>query len=127
VPLLGLGVVVMLLHNRAAVLRTALLVPPDLAAAQSAAPVGFSLGALFLTFLKIGATLYGSGYVLLAFLHHDFVARLGWLTDQASIVDVLTAGLAAVAAVLLIRFRLNSAWLVLGGGVVGLVAGSLRG
>ena len=41
----------------------------------SAAPVG--LGALFLAFLKIGAMVFGSGYVLLAFLRADFVNRLG--------------------------------------------------
>ena len=35
----------------------------------------FSLPLLFLTFLKIGAVLYGSGYVLLAFLRADFVTR----------------------------------------------------
>lgn len=39
-----------------------------------------SLGLLFLLFLKIGATLYGSGYVLLAYLKNEFVAR-GWLTE----------------------------------------------
>jgi len=38
----------------------------------------FSLPLLFFTFLKIGAVLYGSGYVLLAFLRADFVIRLGW-------------------------------------------------
>jgi chromate transporter len=173
------------------------------------AQVQVSLSTLFLTFLKIGAVLYGSGYVLLAFLRNDFVERLGWLTDQQlldavavgqftpgpvfttatfvgyivagvpgavlatvgiflpsfffvallhplvprlrrspwtaalldgvnvaaiglmaavawqlgrdAIVDPLTAMLAIVAAVLLIRFRINSAWLVLGGGVVGLL------
>jgi chromate transporter len=37
---------------------------------------------MFLLFLKIGSVLYGSGYVLLAFLRGDFVSRLGWLTDQ---------------------------------------------
>ncbi|HZD58327.1 MAG TPA: chromate efflux transporter, partial [Anaerolineales bacterium] len=42
----------------------------------------FSLPVLFLTFLKIGSILYGSGYVLLAFLRADFVSRLGWLTDK---------------------------------------------
>src|SRR5215213_17462 len=47
-----------------------------------AAPVPVSLMTLFLTFLKIGAVLYGSGYVLLAFLRNDFVERLGWRTDQ---------------------------------------------
>lgn len=173
------------------------------------AQVPVSLTTLFLTFLKIGAVLYGSGYVLLAFLRNDFVERLGWLTDQQildavavgqftpgpvfttatfvgyvvagfpgavlatigiflpsfffvallhpivprlrrypwtaalldgvnvaaiglmaavawllgrdAIVDPLTAALAIAAAVLLIRFRVNSAWLVLGGGVLGLV------
>jgi chromate transporter len=177
--------------------------------AQAATPAPFSLGQLFFIFLKIGAVLYGSGYVLLAFLRNDFVDRLGWLTDQqlldavaigqftpgpvfttatfigyiigswpgailatvgiflpsflfvaaihpliprlrrspwtgslldgvniaavglmaavtwelgrAAVVDWLTALLALLAAVLLIRFKVNSAWLVLGGGVVGLV------
>ena len=40
-------------------------------------------GTLFLTFLKIGAVLYGSGYVLLAFLRGDFVERLR-LADRAA-------------------------------------------
>src|SRR5215207_6623973 len=35
-------------------------------------PIPVSLMTLFLTFLKIGAVLYGSGYVLLAFLRNDF-------------------------------------------------------
>jgi chromate transporter len=220
VPLLGIAVALMLVENRGRLLRpggagpqsrTSSLVPalPLLHAAPLAAAVtGFSLLTLFLTFLKIGATLYGSGYVLLAFLRDDFVDRLGWLTDQqildavavgqftpgpvfttatfigyilgglpgaivatvgiflpafvfvaivyplvprlraspwtsafldganaaaiglmaavawqlgaSSIVDALTAGLALVAAILLIRFRVNSAWLVVGGGLVGL-------
>ena len=46
---------------------------------------------LFLTFLKIGAVLYGSGYVLLAFLRADFVVRLGWLTDQ-QLIDAVAIG-----------------------------------
>ncbi|GAC1645881.1 MAG: chromate efflux transporter [Herpetosiphon sp.] len=50
-----------------------------------------SLATLFLTFLKIGAILYGSGYVLLAFLHDDFVVRLGWLTDR-QLLDAITVG-----------------------------------
>lgn len=51
----------------------------------------FSLPVLFLTFLKIGAVLYGSGYVLLAFLRADFVTRLGWLTDR-QLVDAIAIG-----------------------------------
>ncbi len=182
-------------------------------AAPAAVPV--SLVQLFLTFLKIGAVLYGSGYVLLAFLRRDFVERLGWLTDQQlldavavgqftpgpvfttatfvgylvaglpgavlatigiflpsflfvaaiepfvprlrgsrwtaplldgvnvaavalmaavswqlgreAIIDPLTAGLALASLVLLLRFKVNSAWLVLAGGVIGVVARLLSG
>jgi chromate transporter len=179
-----------------------------------AVPVPVSLMTLFLTFLKIGSVLYGSGYVLLAFLRNDFVERLGWLSEQQlldavaigqmtpgpvfttatfvgylvagvpgavlatvgifvpafvfvallhplvprlrgnpwtaamldgvnvaalglmaavtwllgreAIVDPLTATIASAAAVLLIRFRVNSAWLVLAGAVVGLAVNQLR-
>ncbi len=51
----------------------------------------FSLGQLFLLFLKIGAVLYGSGYVLLAFMQGDFVDRLGWLTQQ-QLLDAIAVG-----------------------------------
>jgi chromate transporter len=50
-----------------------------------------SIPLMFLTFLKIGAVLYGSGYVLLAFLRADFVVRLGWLTDQ-QLIDAIAIG-----------------------------------
>ncbi len=174
----------------------------------------FSLVLLFLTFLKIGATLYGSGYVLLAFLHGDFVTGLGWLTDkqlvdaiaigqvtpgpvfttatfigyllggvpsalaatvgiflpsfifvlltspiiprlrgspwasrvldgvnvaslglmagvtlqlaQTALVDPLTVGILLVSLVLLIRFRLNSTWLIAGGAALGLLSLAFR-
>lgn len=169
----------------------------------------FSLPLLFFTFLKIGAVLYGSGYVLLAFLRADFVVRLGWLTDKqlidavaigqvtpgpvfttatfigfilggapgallatlgiflpsfifvavanpliprirnstwasglldgvnvaslglmaavtwqlgkASLTDILTVLVALVSFVLLIRFKVNSTWLIIGGAIIGLV------
>jgi chromate transporter len=185
------------------------------AMAHGAGSGSFDLSVLFLTFLKIGSVLYGSGYVLLAFLRGDFVHRLGWLTDQqlldsvavgqftpgpvfttatfigyliggwagailatvgiflpsfvfvaasqpliplvrgrawasalldgvnvsalalmaavtvqlgrAAIVDWLTGALAVVATVMLIRFKVNSAWLVLGGGVVGFAYRLLAG
>jgi len=51
----------------------------------------FSFSVLFLTFLKIGAVLYGGGYVLLAFLQADFVDRLGWLTTQ-QLIDAVAIG-----------------------------------
>jgi chromate transporter len=50
-----------------------------------------ALGALFLKFLKLGAVVYGSGYVLLAFLRDDLVLRLGWLTDR-QLVDAVAVG-----------------------------------
>ena len=180
--------------------------------ALAAAP--FSFPVLFLIFLKIGAVLYGSGYVLLAFLRADFVVRLGWLTDRqlldavaigqitpgpvfttatfigfllggmpgallatlgiflpsflfvagtfpfvarlrnlplagsvldgvnvaslglmaavtwqlgrASFVDLPTLAIGLISAVLLIRFKVNSTWLVLGGATIGLVNMLLR-
>lgn len=49
----------------------------------------FSLSLLFLSFLKIGAFLYGSGYVLVSFLQSTFVTQLGWLTDYELINLVL--------------------------------------
>lgn len=55
------------------------------------ASIPFNLPLLFFTFLKIGAVLYGSGYVLLAFLRADFVLRLGWLTDK-QIIDAVAIG-----------------------------------
>jgi chromate transporter len=58
-------------------------------AAAAAGPV--ALGSLFLVFLKIGAVLFGSGYVLLAFLRTDLVVRLGWLTD-AQLLDAVAVG-----------------------------------
>lgn len=194
----------------------ALLLPNvSLAVAGAQAGVDVSLWRLFLIFLKIGSVLYGSGYVLLAFLRADLVEGTRWLTDQqlldavavgqftpgpvfttatfigylvaswpgailatigiflpsfilvaitnpwiprlrssawtsavldgvnvaslalmaavtaqlgqAALIDPLTIGLLLAAAVLLIRFTINSAWLVLAGGVIGLLAASLRG
>jgi chromate transporter len=187
-----------------------LATPAGMAASVAAAPgliVPFSVWKLFLLFLKIGSVLFGSGYVLLAFLHADFVNRLHWLTEnqlldavavgqftpgpvfttatfigyilggplaalvatvgiflpsfmlvaisgpivprlqksltarafldgvnvaslalmaavtwqlgRAALVDWLTATLAVVAAVLLLKYKVNSVWLVLGGAAAG--------
>jgi chromate transporter len=57
-----------------------------------ASAIPFSMTRLFLTFLKIGAVAYGSGYVLLAFLRADFVAHLHWLTDK-QLLDAIAAGM----------------------------------
>ena len=180
------------------------------AGAAALATVPFGLWPLFLTFLKIGSVLFGSGYVLLAFLQADFVDRLHWLTEpqlldaiaigqvtpgpvfttatfvgyilggvpgaalatigiflpafvfvalsgaviprirrsalagafldgvnvaslalmavvtaelaRVGVTDGLTLALAALSAVLVLRYRVNSAWLVLGGALIGLIA-----
>jgi len=223
VLLFGGGIAYMLLREGGRRWAAAAAAPLALAvggsgAAAAQAGVGAataSLATLFLTFLKIGSVLYGSGYVLLAFLRNDFVVRLGWLSEaqlidavavgqftpgpvfttatfigyvlaswfgailatigiflpsfvfvavshplipkirgravtsalldgvnvaalglmlavtwelgRAAIVDVLTAGLAIAAAVLLVRYRVNSAWLVLGGGALGIAYRLLTG
>lgn len=61
------------------------------AGAATAAVVPVSLNAVFWVFAKAGAVLYGSGYVLLAFLRADLVQRLGWLTE-AQLIDAIAIG-----------------------------------
>jgi len=88
------GLVVMLIQNWARLRelpRSNLSVTLPLLFGLGAAPVSFGLSALFLTFFKIGAILYGSGYVLVAFLRADFVERLGWLTEQ-QLIDAIAIG-----------------------------------
>jgi chromate transporter len=57
----------------------------------SAFIVPFSQTTLFLSFLKIGSVLYGSGYVLVAFFNSEFVQRLGWITHQ-QLLDAIAVG-----------------------------------
>ena len=57
----------------------------------ASAAVPFGLLRLFLVFAKIGSVLFGSGYVLLAFLRADLVQRLGWLTE-AQLLDAIAIG-----------------------------------
>lgn len=58
-------------------------------AVAAAAPI--SLGLVFLTFLKLGSVVYGSGYTLLAFLRTDLVQNLHWLTDK-QLLDAVSIG-----------------------------------
>ena len=201
--------------------RRSLFFPISLSAILQAttatgAPAGAAVGLLplFFFFLKIGSVLFGSGYVLLAFLRGDLVERWHWLTNsqlldavavgqvtpgpvfttatfigyvlagpkgaavatvgiflpafvfvavsgplvprirrsamagafldgvivaslalmlvvtfelgKAALVDLPTIGLALVSAVLLFRWKVNSAWLVLGGAVIGFLIGIYR-
>lgn len=79
---------VRLVRRAAAQGRPALLLP---LLPVFADPTAGQVGQLFLTMLKIGAVLYGSGYVLLAFLEGDFVDRLGWVTEQ-QLLDAVSIG-----------------------------------
>jgi chromate transporter len=194
-------------------MKVAKLLP--LAGAGAAVTMAPRLWTIFLAFLKIGSVVFGSGYVLLAFLRADMVVHRAWVTDaqlvdavaigqvtpgpvfttatflgyllrgpagavvatvgiflpafilvaisgplvprirgsaiagafldgvnvaslalmaavsyqlgRSSIVDALTIGLAIASAVLLMRFRVNSAWLVLGGALAGIAAQMVRG
>jgi chromate transporter len=71
-------------------LRDGWKTPLSLLSAVSAA-VPFSSLLLFLTFLKLGAVVYGSGYTLLAFLRTDLVQNLHWLTDK-QLLDAVSIG-----------------------------------
>src|ERR1700722_2322727 len=76
------------------ILRSSARWPKSLAAATSAAlgaAAPLSLGSLFLVFLKFGAVIFGSGYVLFAFLRADLVVHRGWLTDT-QLVDAIAIG-----------------------------------
>jgi chromate transporter len=96
VLLLGAGLVVMAVRAGRRLSRrprALALLPMVGAPALPAATAGVVVDplSLFLVFLKIGAVLYGSGYVLLAFLRNDLVVRLGWLTDQ-QLIDAVAVG-----------------------------------
>src|SRR5450631_2877532 len=63
-----------------------------------ALPVAVGVGAkavtfsgIFWVFFKIGSLLFGSGYVLIAFLRADLVERLGWLS-QGQLIDAVAVG-----------------------------------
>ena len=55
------------------------------------APVAVGLWPLFLVFLKVGAVLFGSGYVLLAFLQAELVEQRHWMT-QGQLLDAVAVG-----------------------------------
>jgi chromate transporter len=63
------------------------------AAASMAFPIGNPVGLakLFAVFLKVGSVVFGSGYVLLAFLREDLVERAHWLTES-QLLDAVAVG-----------------------------------
>lgn len=88
------GLAVMLIMNYQRLSKHTLgvmLFPLGAVGTLTQASTAFSFPLLFFTFLKIGSVLYGSGYVLLAFLRADLVERFGWLTDQ-QLIDAVAIG-----------------------------------
>jgi len=90
---LGAGLIGWARSGKGSVNGVATLAVPGLVsqAAPVLAKTAVSSGSLFLVFLKPGALLFGSGYVLLAFLRADLVERLGWLTN-AQLLDAVVVG-----------------------------------
>ena len=89
--LLLAGGVVALGVGRAQAMLAGLLIAGAPVAAQSVTAASVSLTSIGLFFLKIGSVLFGSGYVLVAFLRADLVERLGWLTDR-QLLDAIAIG-----------------------------------
>jgi chromate transporter len=59
--------------------------------AGSSLAATFSFTALFLVFLKIGAILFGGGYVLVALIRSNLVTRLGWISER-QLLDAIAMG-----------------------------------
>jgi chromate transporter len=90
------GLVVSLVGNRrrlrpAGALLHVLPVGLLVTAVQARRPPGPSLTAVAAEFLKLGLVVFGSGYVLLAFLRRDLVTGLGWLSAR-QVLDAVVAG-----------------------------------
>ncbi|MBI4583757.1 MAG: chromate efflux transporter [Planctomycetes bacterium] len=66
-------------------------IPSALGIGAAAGASAYSQSVLFLVFLEVGSVLFGSGYVLMAFLRRDLVERLGWLSE-AQLLDAVAVG-----------------------------------
>ncbi|MEL6580410.1 MAG: chromate efflux transporter [Cyanobacteria bacterium J06621_12] len=95
--LLLLGIAVMLVknwQNKSTGSNGAFLLPFSGFLAQTGGAttaVSLTWGTVFFFFFKIGCVLYGSGYVLLAFLQRDLVENNQWLTSQ-QLLDAVAIG-----------------------------------
>jgi chromate transporter len=89
----GLGALLFGLRRSRGSLGAALhqVAPVVPALAASGAATTLTLPSLFWVFCKTGSVLFGSGYVLLAFLRADLVERLHWLTE-AQLIDAIAVG-----------------------------------
>jgi chromate transporter len=89
--LLGTGIAIALLRGKPKAAMFALPLTATAAATATASIPAFGLLPLFLFFAKVGAVLFGSGYVLIAFLRADLVERWHWLTE-AQLLDAIAVG-----------------------------------
>jgi chromate transporter len=93
--MISIAIAVMLIknwHNDAGTTNGVYLLPWGmLTLGKAATAVSIGWGSVFWFFLKIGSILYGSGYVLLAFLQQDLVERNHWLTSQ-QLLDAVAIG-----------------------------------
>jgi len=89
--LLGLAARLRDLRGQRHLLVTPALKPAFAVAAVMATGASVGLWPIFLIFAKIGSVLFGSGYVLLAFLRADLVERYHWLTQQ-QLLDAVAVG-----------------------------------
>ena len=79
------------LINRQNITPIILFVTPLIQLKQSFILLNDRLIQLFLYFLKIGAILFGSGFVLFAYINYDIVARYHWLTER-QLLDAIAVG-----------------------------------
>jgi len=94
VVIFGAGAILALLAWARTGRANGILAMPAGAGALASAATGaasFGLLPLFLVFLKVGSVLFGSGYVLLAFLRADLVVRRGWLSES-QLLDAVAVG-----------------------------------
>lgn len=97
IPILFAAGLIMLLTQNWQRLKNRLFALPLPLFLASSAPAGLAppaalgAGGIFLVFLKIGSVLYGSGYVLLAFLERELVSLRGLLTQQ-QLLDAVAVG-----------------------------------
>ena len=86
--LIGAGALWILIHEDSRLTKSAANAPAFFGMVSAGTTTALGIVPLCLYFLKIGAVLFGSGYVLLAVLRADLVVRLHWLTD-AQLLDAI--------------------------------------
>jgi chromate transporter len=88
IVLIGAGVLCVLIREGTKVVQDKAAVAGLLGTGAAGASAAIGLLPVFLYFLKLGAVLVGSGYVLLAVLRADLVVKMHWLSD-AQLLDAI--------------------------------------